>query len=429
MESFMRQTIRRRSGVAAVLMGFALLAPQAVLAASGDLDGSFGGDGIATLNATGVDFGNDVELHDGKVVVAGQTRTTDGSYDVVVARFTADGDPDSTFGPGDGFVVTDFGGAGDETVNGLAVLPNGKVLVAATSNSGPNHTRLALARYGTQGALDPAFGGGDGIVIRDYPGDGAYVYALLLLPNGKFLVAGALYPSADNSMFALWRFKPNGKIDKTFGGGDGLVTRDLSESYDEIWRLLLMPDGDILAGGWTGVGSDSDIALVRFNGNGTIDKTFGIEGVVSLNTTTEDFESVTGMARSGRKIIVVAGGRGESGLDVVILRLKANGARDASFGGGDGEVVRDLGGEDQPTDVAIQQDGKIVVAGRRNNQPVVARFMPGGDPDTGFGSGGLTDLGTPGLFAAVTLQPNGRIVAVGTDSFDDSNLLVARFEQ
>jgi uncharacterized delta-60 repeat protein len=399
------------------------------LAVSGELDPSWDDDGRATLDVRDADAGRAIAIHGGKVVVAGNTHTDVGDYDFLVARFTAGGDPDPSFGGGVGFVITDFEGNNDQMSNGLAVLPNGKILVAGSTTTGPSHYRLSIARYLTNGTLDPAFGGGDGKVTRDYPGAGAYAYDLLLLPNGKFLVAGALYPADNEGNFALWRFKPNGKLDKTFGGGDGLATTNLAPGYDEIWRLLLMPDGDIVAGGWVTVdGFDSDLALVRYNANGSIDKAFGIEGVVTLNTTEADQEIVDGLARSGSKIIVVTSGVGDPdvdiGRDIVILRLKSNGAPDATFGGGDGKVVRDLNGVESASDVVIQANGKIVVAGRRDNQPVVVRFTAAGAIDAGFGAGGATGPGLPGQFNALALQPDGRIVAVGGDNAD---ILVARF--
>jgi uncharacterized delta-60 repeat protein len=409
-------------------MALALLVPQTALAAAGDLDGSFDGDGKLTLDVSPGDFLSAVAIHGGKILAAGAVNPSGGDYDFVVVRLNGDGQPDPTFGGGDGAVTTDFGGHEDAIDHGLAVLPDGKVLVAGSSRQPDNSYKLALARYRTNGTLDPTFGGGDGKVTRSYPGKGSYVSALLLLPNGKFIVGGSLYPADGEGNFALWRFNANGTIDTSFGGGDGLATWDLGPGYDEVWRLLLMPDGDVLAAGWVEVDDDSDLALVRFNANGSIDRAFGTQGLVDLNTTEEDDEFVNGIALSGSKIIVVSAGLQPSGNDddMLILRLKSNGARDTSFGGGHGQVVRHLAGSEEPTDVVVQEDGKIVIALVQDGEPAVMRLKPGGAPDTGFGTGGLSGSGVVGRFESLALQPNGRIVAVGSDNVA-GDLLVARY--
>ncbi|MEA2621702.1 MAG: hypothetical protein QOH61_612 [Chloroflexota bacterium] len=424
----MQMPLRRRFVPAAMLMAAALLAPQTALAAAGDLDSSFDGDGLATLAPFDNNNGYAVAVHGGKIVVAGSGRDTSENADFVVARFTIDGDPDPTFGGGDGVVTTDFGGNADFIDHGLAVLPNGKILVAGSSLLASNDYRLSIARYRTNGTLDPSFGGGDGKVTRTGPGAGAYAYGVLLLPNGKFVVGGGLDPVDGVANFALWRFNANGNIDTSFGGGDGVASIDLALGYDEIWRMLLMPDGDILGGGWAEVADgDYDVALVRFNANGSIDRAFGTQGVVTLNPTREDVEYVEGMALSGSKIVIVAQGIGATDDDVVILRLKSNGARDPSFGGGDGEVIRDLGGVDEPRDLAIQDDGKIVVTGIRDDNPIVTRFNPGGGLDAAFGDGGVSAASVTGRFESMALQSDGRIAVVGSAGSPNSEILVGRF--
>lgn len=156
---------------------------------------------------------------DGKIVSAGFATLDGNNLAFALVRYNQDGSLDTTFG-GDGKVVTDLSPNLDE-VTGVAIQPDGKVVAAGFVNAGAAATDFALVRYHPNGSLDASFGTG-GIVRTDFSGgtDGASEVALL--PGGKIVVAGTTYDSAGSGDFALLRYNPNGELDRTFGvGGKG----------------------------------------------------------------------------------------------------------------------------------------------------------------------------------------------------------------
>jgi uncharacterized delta-60 repeat protein len=414
------------SSVVLTLIALVLL-PQSALAAAGDRDTSFNGDGMATMDVAGAGGfaqGSAVVIQDGKILVAGDWSTSGGERDWFVARFETDGDPDPLFGGGDGFATFDFGGS-DSLDNALAVLSNGKIVIAGyhRETSG-NVYSLVLARLNNNGTLDTSFAGGQGYVMKSYGfANGVAPYDLLVQPDGKIVVAGGAYVNNQDCDVAVWRFKAGGKKDTTFSG-DGMALNNVAPGCDEAWRISRESNGAILVGGWSEVdegSGDDNIMLTRFTAGGAIDRSFGLDGVVEHNPTTYDNEYVNGMARSGNKILLVL----NADDDIVLLRLNANGALDRTWGGGDGEIVADLGATEEPDDIVVQPDGKIVVAGTQGSNIIVARLNVNGTPDSGFGTGGLATAALPGGGKSLVLQANGRIVAVGSDS--NNHVAVARF--
>jgi uncharacterized delta-60 repeat protein len=294
---------------------------QAVLAASGDRDSSFGGgDGIATLAPPGTSSSNahSVAMRGNKIVVAGSSNAV--STDIVIARFDGSGNPDPSFS-GDGSVQLDIGGRSDTVDNGLAVLGDGSILVAGSSRGTTSADySIVLAKYNSNGTPSSTFGGGDGVVNSKFGFASALAYDLVVLPDGTFVIAGSVYPADDEGDILLMRFKANGNVDKTFGGGDGKVVVDLGPGYDEAWRIARTGDGKFVVGGWyeTDVNAEFDMMFARFTASGALDTTFGLEGSVAYDTGDDD-DYVLGMAISGNKIYACNG----FSDDINIIRLKA----------------------------------------------------------------------------------------------------------
>ena len=210
-----------------------------------------------------------------------------------------------------------------------------------------------------------------------------------------------------------------GDVTTTFG----LKTDDLAQA------VAVQPDGRIVAAGYSSGGSgsgDSSFALLRYRPDGTLDSTFGSGGKV-----TTDFEAGGSTAQAvavqpdGK--IVAAGERvvTRPDFDIALARYNADGALDAGFGSG-GKVTATFGPtSDFAGAVAVQPDGKIVLAGasgvpqQRDEAFALARFKPDGSLDSGFGSAGMvtTRFASPGDEAAqaLVLQPDGKIVAVGSE--------------
>jgi uncharacterized delta-60 repeat protein len=277
-----------------------------------------------------------------------------------------------------------------------------------------------LVRYTAQGALDPSFGSG-GKVTTAFGGDLEQVSALAIQPSdGKIVAAG--FSDANGSFdFALARYNANGSLDQSFGTG-GRVLTDFSQQGgdDEAFAIAVQPDGKILAAGRsdsTG-GNTSSFAVARYMSNGQLDPSFGTGGIAITSFTDSDAE-INGIAIQPDGKIVVAG---SSASAFALARYLPNGALDTTFGTG-GTVTTPIGNASsvQAVGVAVQSDGKIVAGGAADAAFAAARYNADGSPDPTFGSGGSATTSFGGTFdtaEAMALQSDGKIVLVG---FSDVN--------
>lgn len=337
------------------------------------------------------------------------------------AARTAPGDLDPTFG-GDGVVRTDLTPTED---HGFAVTiqPDGRIVVAGAKGIGGPNPRFAIVRYETEGSLDTTFGGGDGKVSIDFTPSGDFPYAVRIQADGKIVVAGAAGYDGGNSRFALARLTSDGSLDATFGG-DGTVMTNVTPSYDRANGMALQPNGKIVVVGSLSAGSSNGkIGVLRYRSDGSLDPTFGGDGIVRTDPTpTYDDGYAVGVEADGQ--IVVAGGAGYAGPNerVVALAYEHDGSLDPTFGG-DGMVFTDLTPKmDIPLALAIQDDGRIVVAGgaaQDGPDPKfgLVRYLRDGSLDPSFnGDGTVITNVTPHADGAygVAIDPDGRIVAAGT---------------
>ena len=402
----------------------ALSAAAPASAASGDLDPSFAGDGKQTSNlgfAGQQSRINDVARGpDGKLVVAGRAATSgdgDFPFEFAVGRYTPDGAPDPSFG-GDGFVTTPLT---DGEAHAVVVQSDGSVVAAGLA--GASEDDIAIVRYTPDGGLDESFGG-DGVVITDVEtilggvdtSDDA-AYGLALDSAGNLVVAGRTNVQGDND-FVLTRYGPDGELDDTFSA-DGVAITDVGGGSDDVAEdLVIQADGKIVAAGSSFAG-DSDVAIARYEPNGSPDATFsGTDGVATEDVGGQDTANAVAIHRTGR--LLVAGSTTADGSEDFMLALfNANGAPNTSFG----PVLTDFGGHEVARDVAIGGDGRIVAVGYSRNAPpagadpnydfALARYDEEGGLDSTFSDDGklVSDLfpGFPDEFddelTAVTLQP------------------------
>jgi uncharacterized delta-60 repeat protein len=218
--------------------------------------------------------------------------------------------------------------------------------------------------------------------------------------------------------FALARYNPNGSLDTSFSG-NGKQTTDFFGS-DEGNGVALQGDGKIVVVGGT---VDGDFALARYNPNGSLDTSFSGDG-----KQTTDFggfgDEATGVALQGNGRIVVAGSTGDG--DFALARYNPNGSPDSSFHG-DGRRTTDFGGSEGANGVVVQGAGKIVAVGSTVDDFALARYNPNGSLDTSFSGDGrqTTDFGADFEGAnGVALQAAGKVVAVG---FAGGNFALARY--
>src|SRR5215475_1919847 len=353
---------------------------------------------------------------------------------VLIPKFSSAqtaGTLDSTFGTG-GKVTTDFGG--NSAARTVAVQANGQILTAGVAELN-GVANFALARYNSNGTLDTSFGTG-GIVTTafDFPGNFDRVFTVIRQPDGKFVAVGSTVSNLFAN-FALARFNADGTLDASFGTG-GIVTTGFGVSA-EATSAVVQADGKIVAAGEANLDGGESFALARYNSNGTLDTTFGTGGKVgtAFASGSASYTQAFSVAvqPDGR---IVAAGYTEIGaclfnglelpcFDFAVARYNSNGTLDAGFGTG-GRVTTDFGGPyDQAESVAVQPDGRIVVAGaaaRLTNTGfdfALARYNSNGTLDTTFGTSGkvTTDFAgaddVPSEPSAVALQSDGKIVVVG----------------
>jgi len=329
-----------------------------------------------------------------------------------------EGDLDTTFGTG-GKVTTQFGTSQSEAA-AVVLQSDGKFVAAGYSFNGTN-SDIALARYNANGSLDTTFGTG-GIVTTDIGNVDNASFALAIQPaDGKLIAAGSSI-NGTNDDFALVRYNTNGTLDNTFGTGGIVTTNFAGNSFDYIEAVALQPDGKIVAAGSLFNGSSFLFALARYNTNGTLDDTFGIGGRVTTSFTNVDDLARAMVLQPDGKIIVA----GEADTDIVVARYNSNGTLDTTFDS-DGKAITSIGLFNAAYDVALQPDGKIVIAGEagdgNNSDFVAARYESTGSLDLTFDGDGIvtTPIGSSNEIAtAISLQSNGKII-VGGFSFNGGN--------
>jgi len=386
-------------------------------AAPGDLDMFFGNSGkVTTILGKGGD-GNAIAIQpDGKIVVAG-TALTSNNNDFAVIRLNSDGSLDTSF-DGDGKVITDFSQTQDYGY-AVAIQSDGKIVVAGTSGSFLlGGTDFALVRYNTDGSLDTSFDG-DGKLKTDFGTSIDYGYAVAIQTDGKIVVAGA--PG-----FLLARYNTDGSLDTSFDG-DGKVITAFGISATAR-TVVIQSNGKIVAAGSTFNGTNNDFALIRYNADGSLDTSFDGDGKVATNFG-NSHDSVNAVAiQSDGRIIAV----GESGMsseyDFAVARYNTDGSPDASFDT-DGKVTTNFGSRDLALAVAVQLNGKIVVAGVGPGF-ALARYNADGSLDISFDGDGkvTTAFSTNSGARAVAIQPDGKIVAAGySNNGSEFNFAVARY--
>jgi len=413
----------RSRGLAVAALALGVLTTQlgSAQADGGALDPAFGNGGVvitATPDSTAQENADltAVALQaDGKIVAGGHVKPPPShGTTFAVARYNSDGSLDSSFGTG-GMVTTDFGVDG-EGVNGLAIQPDGKIIAAGEAGG-----VLALARYNPDGSLDPTFGSGgipgtveSGVIAGGHEG-------VALQPDGKIVVAGGLQD------MVVARYNADGSLDTSFGNA-GVVSTPQSD-FEYGTAVALTPDGKIIVAGSRSnslpdSGPDRSFLVERLNSDGSPDASFGASGIATVTVAAWDFGYSLALQPDGK---VLVGGTSETGSQqaLTFARLLPDGALDHSFGD-QGVVTTTENGHHYlyiASSLLLQPDGKVVAAGDGSSTSGpgsefgLARYFPDGSLDSSFGADGVltTAFGADsGITRAATLQPDGRIVVVGS---------------
>ncbi|MEO7319254.1 MAG: choice-of-anchor D domain-containing protein, partial [Chthoniobacteraceae bacterium] len=329
----------------------------------------------------------------------------------------APGDLDIGFAAG-GIVMTPIGSIADFG-QGVAVQSDGEILVTGYSRNADTDYDIALLRYTASGALDNGFGTGGKVIVdlgrRDDRGQSVAVQS-----DGKILVAGYSRNANIKADIALLRYNPDGSLDSGFGTG-GIVTTTIGPVYDYGFSVAVQSDGKIVVAGTSlNAAFDFDFALVRYNTDGSLDNGFGTGGIVTTPIGSGNDSGRSVALQSDGKILVAGDSRVGSNNDFALVRYNTDGSLDSSFG--TGGIVTTLIGSiyDYGNSVAVQSDGKILVggassSGTNNYDFALARYMTDGTLDSSFGTGGIvtTPIGGDDFGQSVAVQSSGKILVAG----------------
>ncbi|MCP3688910.1 MAG: type I secretion C-terminal target domain-containing protein, partial [Gammaproteobacteria bacterium] len=330
----------------------------------GSLDASFGTNGIAVDQVwTGTPvFGASVLSRSDGGILVGAT-TSENNF--IIFAYTEDGQLDTNFGSSTGFLITNLNGI--DRSHGLIEQADGKILQIGHSIQ-DGDAMFALARYNTQGSLDTSFGT-TGTVTFGTAGSGYWGTSVAMQGDGKILISG-WYQDSGKSYFAIMRLNTNGVLDTTFGDTSaadptvktGTMIADFASDYNSKTSVALtvLEDGNILVGGL--ISGRTNSVLARYDENGQLDTSFGVEGKAVFSNIDITAQSV--VVQSNGDIVVVGKGIGEnSESDLLLIGIDKDGKLDTSFGkngisgtayNNDAMIVRDA---------VVQIDDKILVAG------------------------------------------------------------------
>jgi uncharacterized delta-60 repeat protein len=351
------------------------------------LDPTFGDDGKATLQAFGGDRSGMAVQPDGKVVMVGGTFA-----DFVAARFNSDGTLDDDFADSGKFTAHIVGAdaLGQEEATAVTLQRDGKIVIAGSATvPGGNKQAITLVRLNGDGSIDNSFGTG-GFLFGPTLVFGR-AFAVAIDSQDRIVVAGDTFKDAapDFGDFIVARFTSNGVLDTTFGQG-GFTITDIGNVTNEAHGLKVLAGDELLVSGF------APIVVSSVNGTTTASEPLG-----------------------------------------AVVRYLENGFADPTFGSSGGRVA--LPGDNVGRGLAVQSDGKIVLAGsidigtfqQTTSRFALMRLLANGTIDASFGTGGrvqtsLTDRGDQAL--TVALQADGKIVAAGAaNTQGNSNFAVARY--
>lgn len=373
-------------------------------ASNGVLDATFGTNGIIS---TAVGIGNDVAQAvaiqaDGKILAAGFA-FNGANNDFAVVRYNPNGTLDTTFGlSANGIVMTPVGTA-DEEAFGITMQSDGKFIIVGQSSNGTN-TDIAVVRYNPDGSLDNTFDSDGRLMIGAGPGNDLG-RSVTVQNDGKIVITGQAF-NGSNFDIAVVRLNADGSLDAGFdgdsGSGNGIVTTSVGGGNDFGYTALVQPDGMILIAGYFVSVPSTDTIILRYDANGRLDNGFAGDGMSRQSFSTDDTDEALAMALQPDGKIVIAGCYRSGGLanEFLFARFEPDGSLDPTFGTNGSLVVPFSNSADLALGVVIQTDGKIVAAGfgsnGTNNDFSVARVNTDGTLDTSFNGTGRqqTMIGT-----------------------------------
>jgi|688.fasta_scaffold15156_7 uncharacterized delta-60 repeat protein len=372
-----------------VLMGLMLLitATEEVNAQAGTLDQTFGSAGKVTSNFNLIDRGLDFDIQsDGKIIVVGSTSTNTISSNMLIARYNSNGSLDNTFGTNGILTSTAL-------VNlSSVILQSDDKIVAVGMEGNTVSSKILVVRSNANGQFDNAFGT-NGIVTYSIGAGLNVAKRVKLQTDGKIIIGCDYnYNNGNTREFAVIRLNTNGTLDNTFGT-NGITTFTFNNLYASLWDLEIQTDGKIITSGVSQIGSNSyAYALARLDVNGALDNTFGNSGKTTAVFSGLDFGTNCTILPNGKILMV-----GSSLPQVGLVQFNQNGMIDNTFGN-NGLKTLSIGGNGNNGgfDIVIQPDGRIIVVGKAHlasnslqSKFGLSRLNANGTTDFSFGTNGI----------------------------------------
>jgi uncharacterized delta-60 repeat protein len=401
------------------------------LTGSGSLDATFGG-GSGFVEYEPVGISSDRALAgalqaDGKIVAFGSTNAGGGSR-FAIARFHGNGSLDTSYGQGG---QQQFKPDVSYRITPISMKLDaaGRAVVAGISfvgGPGPTGGDFAVARLTTNGAVDTTFGTNGSVIFDIDGGSNDRLVGMALTQSGKIVLSGH-YGVRDGAPFTpvVVRLNADGSLDSTFGVGGKVHLTQLASGY--AVAVAVTSDEKVIVSGAKGSGP----YVLRLNADGSVDTTFGINGLSNIAGVNASYAYVKQVLLQPDGKILVTGdtgdGPGNSQYDWFVARFNTDGTQDSSFNGGTARTIDIASNCEHAADLALDANGRIVIGGDTlcGSYYALARLNQNGSTDTSFGIGGVVltkptanELHT---FAQVLVQPDGRIVGVGVAATTSMN--------
>ena len=417
----------------------------------GPLDSTFGNGGTTFgVTVTGSDrwpYSKNLLVQPDKKILQTVNVFTGSRYEFGLIRYKADGKLDSAFGT-NGRVTAQVG-SGESQAAGSALQSDGKIISAGWATSSGYQQGFALVRYHSTGKVDSSFGV-NGRVITQVGPSYDYAFSIAIQPDGKIIVVGASYDIYYTGAFAILRYNSNGSPDSSFGQNGIIITHPgplisyigniyFGRHADEYAStVLIQPDGKIVVAGksysyagcydyYGGIYCNPALAVLRFNNNGTVDSSFGINGKI-VDSVKLLYPSSAVLQTDGKILITGSGNNG----GFTTARFKTNGSPDSSFGNNGISITQAAtGGNSWGASITIQPDEKIVVAGTTGYDFTVARYLTDGGLDNAFNGNGVLvfhigQAGSVDESSGVGIQDNKIIVGGRIRESNVSNIAIVR---
>jgi uncharacterized delta-60 repeat protein len=380
---------------------------------------------------------NDMIITPAGNFILGGSHSSPGNSNIftTLMRFNSDGTLDTVNFGNNGIVAHSF--TFRNSCDGIAVQPDGKVLVAGHENSSNAGSTVipCLSRYNSDGTVDYSFADSGRVAIRFDPISSGRFFKPIVLANGKILAVGMSSGNINGGVggYGIMRFNSDGTLDNTFAQNGKVVVPDGVQNRMEV---IVQPDGKILIGAENRPYPDPiRFGAARFHQNGDLDSTFGTNGLflVPFHHFLQEFGSMA--LQPDGKILFFGTSNQGTYYDFLIMRLTSSGAIDSSFGQ-NGFAIISFNQYVNCYSGLVYPNGRILAAGRHpvnSDDAAFAQFTSAGLIDSSFGNGNgtfihpINQVGDRTSARRVMLDSNGKLIVGGNVNFE-SGFILARFD-